>query len=212
MYLVLNQFLSHKSYSLEEYFALEEKTGMRHEYYNGKLRPMSGGSLRHSQIAVNLYAYLYNFIEAEEKDCTVLNSDAKIVLPGLRKFLYADGMVYCGQPAQGMPNRNDSISNPQLIFEVLSPSTESYDLGDKFKLYQELKSLREYVIVRQSYCYVEVRTLVDTERNLWKFSYYESMNDSVKLDSLGIELPMQKIYNRIKFDESDDTELAETEN
>ena len=201
--------LTSKIFSLQEYFVFEEKSEERHEFHAEKLRPLPGGSIRHSSISVNLLASVSTILQEKEKNCLVFSCNLKIALPSLKHFLYPDGMVCCGEPMKGMPNRNDSISNPQLVFEVLSPSTESYDLGDKFKLYQELKSLREYVIVRQSYCYVEVRTLVDTERNLWKFSYYEDMSDSVKLDSLNIELPMQKIYNRIKFDEIDETETAD---
>lgn len=116
--------------------------------------------------------------------------------------------VCCGKREYSLPGSTDFISNPVVIFEVLSPSTEGYDVTEKFKIYNKLESLREYVIVQQAFCYVEVRTLVDAEKGHWKFSYYEDLNDVIKLESLGVELPLSEIYYDIEFDDKE--EQAET--
>lgn len=203
---LLNQFLAQTAYSLEDYIALEERTGVRHEYHNGKLRPIPGGSQRHSQIAVNITTLLSLFIRKEKLVCKVFNSDLKVALPSLKKFLYPDAMVCCGEPAYGIEGRTDSTKNPQILFEVLSPSTEGYDASEKFEIYKKLESLREYVLVQQAFCRVEVRTLVDTEKGLWKFSYYNDLQDVVKLDSLGAELPLSEIYYDIEFDDPEEIE------
>ncbi len=205
---VLNQFLSQPFYSVEEYIAFEEKTEVRHEYHNGKLRPMSGGSRRHSSIIGQItYLLIKEFIE-QSNDCVAMPNDMRVFVKSRNKGLYPDVVVCCGKEEYTFPDRTDFVSNPTALFEVLSPSTEAYDLSEKFDIYQELDTLKEYVIVHQSHCHVEVRSLIDAEKNSWKLSFYKNLTDVVRLNSLGVELPLSVIYRNIIFDKdvTDDEE------
>ena len=206
MLLLLSQFLANTVASLEEYLAIEERTGVRHEYHNGKLRPMPGGSRRHSEIIGQVTFQLTKEFRSKNKSCKAMPSDMRVFVKSMQKSLYPDVTICCGERKYSIPNRKDFISNPLVVVEVLSPSTEAYDLGEKFKTYQELKSLREYVLIQQTHCYVEVRTLVDVENGLWKYTYYEKMDDVIQLKSIGAELPLSEVYYDIEFDEEEDAE------
>lgn len=207
MLLVLNQSLSQPFYSVEEYLALEKKTGMRYEYYNGKLRPMPGGTQRHSQIEVNLTTQLHLTIRANKKRCKVFSNDLKIAMPDSKKYLYPDAVVCCGEAAYNVSSKTGWTTNPLIIFEVLSRSTSSYDTGEKFGIYQQLESFKEYVIIHQTKKLVEVRTF--SKGTSWSFAFYKEPNDMIKLQSLGIELSLEEIYYDIITDEDETNEVVE---
>ena len=136
----------------DEYRAIEETAEERHEYCNGEIIVMSGGSEVHSAIACNLLIYLGFLLR--DTDFRLYNSDLRVWIPEHRCGTYADLMVINGEP-EFNGDRTDEILNPLLIVEVLSPSTEGYDRGEKFRKYRSLASFCEYLLVSQAEPYIE---------------------------------------------------------
>ena len=134
-----------KKYTPDEYLALEEKADYRSEFENGAIVAMAGGSLNHARIIRNVDRAFGRKIK---KDCESLTTDVKVRVENYRKFYYPDVLVICGEP-QFYQQRDDTITNPILIVEVLSDSTEAKDRGEKFAAYQTLESLQEYILVSQ---------------------------------------------------------------
>ncbi|MCF8246024.1 MAG: Uma2 family endonuclease [Saprospiraceae bacterium] len=182
-----------KRYSLDEYFALEEKAEEKHEYHNGKIITMAGGSTSHSKIAVNITRALDNWIKAQKLPLIVLNSDTKIRIQDFNRNFYPDALVVC-EKVNYWNGRTDIITNPVLIFEVLSESTEHYDREDKFRMYRTLPSFKEYVLVNQFKPLVNDYFLQDEKEGLWKISSADSLEAKIVLPSIGFELSLADIY------------------
>ena len=140
-------------YSYDEYLAYERDSGMKHEYDAGEIVAMAGGSRRHNALASRVSAALEN---ARQQGCVAFQSDQRIRILATGKATYPDASLVCGEivgdPAEPT---GSTITNPQLIVEVLSPSTEQDDRGDKWQHYQLIPSLQEYVLVSQSHPRVE---------------------------------------------------------
>lgn len=141
-----------RTYSLEDYRDLEEVAVERHEYRDGAIVAMSGGTIEHSAIAGNLYALLKNALRRTR--FKPYNSDLRVWIPQYRRGVYPDVRVIEGA-AEFNDDRRDEVVNPKLIVEVLSRSTEAYDRGDKFKFYRSLPTFCEYVLVAQYQPWVE---------------------------------------------------------
>lgn len=135
-------------YSYEEYLAYERDSGMKHEYDDGEIFAMAGGSQRHNALASRISAALE---AARKPGCVAFQSDQRIRVLATGKATYADASLVCGA-IEGDPAdpTNTTITNPILIVEVLSPSTEEHDRGDKWQHYQLIPSLQEYVLVSQA--------------------------------------------------------------
>ena len=176
--------------SKAEYLALEEKSKERHEYRNGEVVAMAGGTLEHSRISVNVTTALS--IALKKKQCSAFNSDLKVETAA--SFVYPDVSVVCG-PVEFTENRRDTVRNPLLVVEVLSDSTETYDRGDKFAAYRELPSFREYVLVAQDKPSVEVFTKQDEKH--WLMTVVTGLDDTVPLASLDVTLSMRDIYDKV---------------
>ncbi len=172
----------------EEYFAWEEKQGVKHEYINGEVYAMSGGSLNHSEIACNLISLL-----KAGSSCRVLSSDARVSIQRSSQYVYPDLSVTCDQRDQ---EATQFITYPCLIAEVLSPSTEADDRGRKFKLYRRSASLQEYILVSASE--IEVDLFRKNDRSRWEEINYLA-GDLVELESVGLTFPIERIYSEIKF-------------
>lgn len=174
-------------YSEDEYFEIERMSSNRLEYVNGEIRAMSGGTADHSTIAANLIRALGNALTP--KGCRVFGSDMK-VHTNASVNTFPDISVVCGPPTfyQG---RKDIYSNPLLIVEVLSGSTEAYDLGDKFRYYQTLPSLTDYLLVAQD----ESRVLLYTRQgDHWHFRDITGLGSTVHLPSVDVTLALSDIY------------------
>ncbi|MBC7784839.1 MAG: Uma2 family endonuclease [Burkholderiales bacterium] len=185
-----------KSYTVDEYFAIEERAEEKHEFDNGEIYAMSGGTLAHSQITMNVGGELRNRLRGQR--CQALESNIKVGIVAFNKFVYPDVMVVCGRPefaAEGTPRH--AIVNPTLIVEVLSLSTELYDRVKKFEAYQSLDSLKEYVLVAQREPHVNTYFRHDDGR--WTLRTFKDISASVQLPSLGIEIPMREIYLNVEF-------------
>lgn len=183
--------------TLDEYRVMEETSLERHEYRNGEIITMSGGSETHSAIASNLLIYLGFLLR--NTDFRLYNSDLRVWIPEYQCGTYTDLMVVNGKP-EFNGDRNDEILNPLLIVEVLSPSTEAYDRGEKFRKYRSLPSFCEYLLVSQTEPYIEQYYLQDSNSNdCWILQVYSHLERTILLHSLNVEIPLAEIYRRINF-------------
>ena len=175
---------------------MEDTAEVRHEYLNGVVVEMSGGSYFHSMIVANVTAGLHAALLG--KPCHALDSNLKVGIGAARRFVYPDVTVICGGPQ--FDKRDPSghtVINPRLIVEVLSPSTENYDRNDKFTGYRSLEAFEEYVLISQTG--PEVQTYFRQSDGTWLFSPYIGVQGTVKLRSLTLELPLQAIYAGVEF-------------
>lgn len=191
-----------KLYTLAEYFALSERSEEKLEFHNGKIITMSGGTTNHGGIAARIIAMLVLMIDDEDKPFMVYTSDVKIQIPDYGKFVYPDASVVSQQP-EYYKNRRDTIVNPLLVVEVLSPSTEKYDPvstagTSKFMAYRTIPSLREYVLVDQDQ--PRVTTFFRNESQHWEDADAIGLEDNVRLRSIDCEVPLARIYKNINFE------------
>lgn len=184
-----------KVYTLEEYIALEEKSIEKHEFHQGKLITMAGGTLEHNTITVNIGSAIKVASKTAKKKCRVLSSDMKIWISTIEKAVYPDVAVVCEQP-QFHQGRH-IINNPLLVVEVLSNSTEAYDRGNKFEHFRSISSFKEYVLIDQYKAKVEV--WFRTTQNTWEVSVVQDLEAKVTLQSLGFTIALEDIYDLVDF-------------
>lgn len=175
----------------EEYIASERKAMVKSEYLKGQIIAMSGASLAHARIIADIVTELN--IQLRGGDCEVITNDMRVKTGPKGSYFYPDVVAFCGDP-QFEDNVFDTLLNPILVIAVLSPSTEVYDRGEKFSHYQELASLREYILVSQDRVRVEQYRLLKTQ---WVETEYQRYEDVLPLVSIGCELPLQDIYRRV---------------
>ena len=183
-------------FTLEEYRAMESTAEIRHEYRNGDIITMPGGSEAHSAIASNLLIYLGFLLR--DTNFRLYNSDLRVWIPEYNCGTYTDLMVVDGQP-QLNGDRTDEILNPLLIVEVLSPSTEAYDRSEKFRKYRSIPSFREYLLISQAEPYIEQYHKLGDSNNLWQWQVYDHLEQLILLHSLNVEIPLAEVYRRINF-------------
>lgn len=184
-----------KAWTIEEYLAQEQREGERYEYRDGNIILMAGGSINHNRIAQNLSKYLDNALE-DKPEFQVFGSDQKIYLPKFNFYVYADALVVAETPLI-VKEEAQAITNPILVVEILSKTTEHYDRKQKFLEYRSLPSFKEYVLVRQDK--PEVLTFYKVKSNLWQEEEFVGLEEVVPLKSLGIELRLGDIYRRVEF-------------
>jgi Uma2 family endonuclease len=178
----------------EEYLTLERAALDKSEYLDGQMVAMPGGSYRHSLITINLILAIRRHLQRPYK---VLSSDMRVLVPATGLYTYADVVVLRGEPTLSDKYR-DNLTNPAVIIEVLSPSTESYDRGRKFRHYQALDSLREYVLVSQDRPKVEQFSRQD-DREHWLLTVVTDPVGSITLPSIGCQVAMSDIYDQVRF-------------
>jgi len=186
-------------YTLEEYLALERVSEARHEFWHGEVFAMSGGTLGHEQVMGNAFDVFR--VQLRGSDCAVLGSNMQIKVPSAPPYRYADGSVVCGKAEVERFNGNDLLLNPVLIYEVLSPSTEAYDRGDKFTHYKSIASLREYLLIAQHRPHIT--HFVKREDGSWSYSEANELDASIQLPSVGITLNLSDVYQDVEFDKSE---------
>ncbi len=183
-----------KTLSLEEYRSLETRAENKHEYHDGEIIEMTGGSINHNRLVRNLIRLLDNALRKTIYE--VFPSDLRLWIPQYNRGLYPDLMLIAGEPLFS-DNRNDEILNPCLIIEVLSPSTSGYDRGDKFRYYRSIPQLNQYLLVSQGEILIE--SYSKTSENNWLLQEYTPARGIISLDSLGISLNLADIYEGIDF-------------
>jgi Uma2 family endonuclease len=171
-----------------EYLALEEQSQVRHEFVNGQVYAMAGGSQRHNRISGNVYIALS--LGLRGKPCQVFISDVRLKVSHDNAYYYPDVMVACGA-AERIAGDEKSLSDPVLVVEVLSPSTESTDRREKLAAYRRLPSLLEYVLVDQDSQQVEIYRRVGDIG--WVYLGFEA-GETVELKSVGLSVPIAEWY------------------
>lgn len=181
-------------YTLDEYLAREETAVGKSEFYRGQIFAMSGGSPEHSAVGGNIFANLHARLRGAP--CRPYNSDLKIRIPANGLTTYPDVSVVCGE-LQRDPLVPSAINNPSVIFEVLSKSTENYDRSEKFQLYSQLDSFREYILVAQDKPRVE--RFVRRDDVSWILTNFVGLDAVVELTTLGCSLSLAEIYEDVTF-------------
>jgi len=183
-----------RPFTVREYLEREERSPTKHEFYQGEIFAMAGASIRHNVIAGNVFAILHALLKGT--GCRPYSSDQRIKIETAGLFTYADICVICGD-VQRAADDSHSAANPRVIVEVLSDSTEAYDRGEKFRLYRQLDSLQEYVLVSQ--IQPRIDKFVRYEDGAWLMSPVDSLEESVELKSIGCRLRLAEIYDGVKF-------------
>ncbi|MFP5286997.1 MAG: Uma2 family endonuclease [Thermoanaerobaculia bacterium] len=178
----------------EDYLAIERQAETRSEYLDGEMFAMTGGSLRHSLAVGNLVRELS--LKLKNRPCRVFPSDLRVHIPATGLYTYPDVIVVCGEPLL-QDECQDTLLNPTVIIEVLSPTTEAYDRGKKFEHYRSIESLLEYLLVSQSEPHVEHYLRQDGNR--WLFTETTGLEATLALPSIQCELALAEIYDKIAF-------------
>ena len=183
-----------KYYTPEEYLALEETAEYKHEYRDGEIVPMTGGTTNHNEIALNIAANLK--FSLKSKNYKVYMGDVRLWIPRYRQYTYPDVMVIQGQPIY-TGKGTTTVMNPKLIVEVLLKSTKNYDQGDKFLYYRSIPEFIEYLLIEQK----EYRLLqyTKTSTNQWQLTEYESVDSVISLNSVDVEVSLSDIYEGVNF-------------
>jgi Uma2 family endonuclease len=177
----------------EQYLAIERAAECRSEFVNGEMFAMSGGTLAHSRLQRNIAGELYNALRG--RACEVFTSDMRVRVSGIGMYTYPDVSVVCGKPRLA-DEHADTLLNPAVIFEVLSPSSENYDRGLKFQSYRTIESLQDYILVDQNRVRIEHYTR--QAANAWTLRDCQSLEDQLIIDSVGVTLALSRIYDGVE--------------
>jgi len=182
--------------TVEDYLRLEDDATQRHEYRDGEVLAMAGGTLRHSRITTNAIRAVGDRIEGGP--CAVYDSNLRVRIPRKTLYTYPDAFVLCGEPQYDpLDTKFCTVLNPRVVIEVLSESTEAYDRGEKFQRYREIESLEEYVLVSQSSATVE--TFLRQPHGGWLLTAAIGLESTAVLRSIRVDIPLAKVYAGVTF-------------
>lgn len=187
-----------RKFTIQEYLAREELSAAKHEFFRGEIFAMAGGSLAHGVIATNVVIKLSQVLSG--RGCRPYSNDHRIHIPGVDLHTYPDASVVCGDPKMSEADPY-AITNPLVLIEVLSPSTESYDRGRKFEFYRRIDSFREYLLINQFEPRVESFSRSDS--GLWKIDVVEGLKAILAIPSLNCQLPLQDVYRDVAMSPQD---------
>ncbi len=185
-------------YPIVEYLELEDSSQEKHEYHDGYIIDMAGGTAPHSKISANVLTSLG--VSLRGKECTSYTGDLKILAEKVNSYYYPDASVICGE-LEFDAERKDIVKNPTLIVEVLSNSTEKFDRGEKFWNYRTIPTFKEYVLISQDKPLIEV--FHKNDENKWVLSDAYGLNESILLESIGVELKLEDVFDKVDFEESE---------
>ncbi|MFM7219841.1 MAG: Uma2 family endonuclease [Nodosilinea sp.] len=188
------QTLEQRTYSREEYLEFETVAEERHEYVNGEIRPMTGGTPDHNELAINLATLLKSALRG--KPYRIFAADQRLWIPDRNLYTYPDLMVV-EKPLQLQTGRTDTVINPCFIAEVLSKSTQDHDHGEKFSAYRTVESFREYLLIDQYSIHVE--HYVKTAANQWLLSEYDDPQASLSLRAFAAQIDIIALYENIEI-------------
>lgn len=186
------QFVEKDRYTEDQYLAWEETAVEKSEYVGGEIRAMSGGSEPHASIPMNMGALLWNSLRG--RGCRVLSADMKVWTAGA--FYYPDLSIVCG-PSNYRGRNKHTITNPIVVVEVLSPGTEPKDRGEKFIRYQQIETLRSYLLVSQTEPRMEM--FERGENGHWIYSLVAGLENAIEIPSLGVTLALSEVYDQVDF-------------
>jgi Uncharacterized protein conserved in cyanobacteria len=185
-----------KIFTPDEYLAWEREQLIRHEYIDGEVYAMTGGSLAHNAIALNFYSQLRPHLR--ERGCRGHVADVKVRVSQKGPYFYPDVVVTCDERDR---RAVEAIQYPKLIVEVLSPSTAGFDRGDKFKFYRRIPTLEEYVLIDSEK--IGIDCYRKSSGGKWELTAYpEDAGDILELVSLNFRCPLALVYEEVEFPES----------
>lgn len=182
-----------KNYSTpEEYLALDRASDVHHEYINGEILDMTGGSFEHNRIALNVFRVLDSPLDS--KGCEIFINDVRIKVTATGAYMYPDVIIVCGEQ-EAEDEWGDTLLNPLILIEVLSSSTQSHDRRYKWAHYQRIPSLQEYLLVSQVEPFVE--HYVRLPDNTWQYLTHTDMESTIRFPSIDQELSMKALYRKV---------------
>ena len=181
--------------SPEDYLRLEREAESRHEYVEGKIIAMAGAGYAHNLICANLTGELYSQLRG--KSCSVVGSDQRLQIMSGSAFVYPDLTVVCGPPEFNEERKPDTLLNPTLLVEVLSPTTSQYDRSDKFMLYRQVPSLRQYLTLDSCSVHAELYTLAEPGR--WVLTETRDLSAVLDLSGIACQVPLAEVYAGVPF-------------
>lgn len=183
-------------YTSEEYLALEEKASGKSEYFDGRIYAMTGASRNHAQITMNVSVLLTNSLRG--RPCRAFNSDVQVHVEATGLRTYPDVSALCGEP-RFEEAALAILLNPSVLVEVLSPSTEAYDRGEKFDHYQRIPSLREYVLIAQDRARIEHFTRDREFGAAWSLTVANDLGATIELSSIGCTLALRDVCEHVEL-------------
>jgi Uma2 family endonuclease len=182
--------------SIQEYFAIEREAPFKSEYFAGEMFAMAGASSAHNFIRENLSIELGGQLKGSP--CRTLSCDQRLKVERTGLVTYPDLMIICG-PLQVTSEDRDTINNPVTIVEVLSPSTESYDRGAKFRNYQQIESLKEYVLITQDEAVCE--RFVRQDNGAWELVTFAGLDSQLAFTTVDARVALLDLYQGVTFPE-----------
>jgi len=177
----------------QEYLVFERQATEKHEFVDGIIYAMSGASKEHNFISSNITGELY--LAFKKRPCVVCANDMRVKV-NESDYVYPDVVAVCGD-AQFEDNTFDTLSNPTVIIEILSDSTERYDKGRKAELYRALPTMQDYVLISQTHCYIEHYHRQTATQ--WLFTIISQMDEKLTLPSVNVTIAVQDIYDKVSF-------------
>ena len=181
--------------SPDDYLRLECEAVEKHEYFYGEIRVMAGASYAHNRICANMTGELHGLLRG--KNCAVVGSDQRLQILSGQAYVYPDVTVVCGPPEFNEEKKPDTLLNPTLLVEVLSPTTGQYDRSDKFMLYRQVPSLRQYLTLDSLVVHAELYTLDGLGR--WVLTETRDLTAVLDLASIGCQVPLAEAYAGVTF-------------
>lgn len=185
-----------KTYTAEEYLALEVDADTRSEFRNGKIVEMTGGTPEHNEIT-GMFIFLLK-ASLRKQPYSIFVTDQRLWIPELKLYTYPDVMVV-PKPLELQPGRKDTVMNPILIAETLSKSTQNYDRGDKFEAYRTIENFKEYVLIDQYRPQVDHYAKQSADQ--WLLTTYRGLEASFRLESVDVEIALAELYEAVEFDQ-----------
>lgn len=186
-----------QKYSLEEYFELERNSEEKYEYWDGNVWSMAGASPEHERIVVNVGGHLRELFRG--RGCSVFGSNLKVKVPAYAPYRYPDLSVYCGQGVYETVDGLEVLTNPQMIIEVLSPSTEAFDRGEKFSCYKSIESFTEYLLIAVTRPFVT--QFIKQSENEWIQRESIGLDGRLFSPAFEVEILLSEIYLDVEFPE-----------
>lgn len=181
-------------YSPQEYLKLEAKAEYKSEYRDGEIIPMTGGTTNHNEISGNFYSNLK--FNLRKQNYRVYIADVRLWIPRHRVYTYPDVMLIKGEPIY-TDKGTTTVTNPVMISEVLSASTQNYDQGDKFTYYRSIPEMQEYILISQQKYHVMQYVKIDSG---WLLSEYETEDATIQLATVDLQLELADLYAGVDFD------------
>jgi len=176
----------------EQYLEIERRAEYKSEYYKGEMFAMAGAKQAHNLLVGNLVAGLHR--QLRSRPCQVYPSDMRVRVTATGLYTYPDVIAVCVEP-RFLDDQKDTLLNPGLLIEVLSPSTEAYDRGRKFEQYKSIEALREYLLVASDRVHADLYTRQADGR--WLLTSADSLEDSLTLESVGVRLTLADLYEKV---------------